>query len=74
MSPSQYDDVDYDTEHEQRRKRFVLNDPVHSVTLKDTLQNQLLTLRRVMGKNQFDQLLLTLRGDTKHQLKEYVSL
>lgn len=39
-SPSQYEDVDYETEHEQRRRRLAFGDPVHSVSLQDTLQNQ----------------------------------
>jgi len=39
-SPSQYEDVDYDTEHAQRQKRLLFNDPVHSISLKDTLQSQ----------------------------------
>lgn len=39
-SPSQYEDVDYETEHAQRQKRLVFSDPVHSISLKDTLQSQ----------------------------------
>jgi len=39
-SPSQYEDVDYETEHAQRQKRLVFSDPVHSTSLKDTLQSQ----------------------------------
>lgn len=39
-SPSQYEDVDYETEHTQRQKRLAFNDPVHSTSLKDTLQTQ----------------------------------
>lgn len=39
-SPSQYEDVDYETEHAQRQKRLVFGDPVHSISLKDTLQSQ----------------------------------
>ena len=73
-SPSQYEDVDYDTEHQLRRRKLALSDPVHSVSLKDTLQTQLIVLRRIMGDNQFDQMLITLRTDIDQQLKEYVSL
>lgn len=39
-SPSQYEDVDYETEHAQRQKRLAFSDPVHSISLKDTLQSQ----------------------------------
>lgn len=44
-SPSQYEDVDYETEHAQRQKRLVFSDPVHSISLKDTLQSQVRTTR-----------------------------
>lgn len=39
-SPSQYEDVDYETEHAQRQKKLIFSDPVHSISLKDTFQNQ----------------------------------
>lgn len=39
-SPSQYEDVDYETEHAQRQKKLAFSDPVHSISLKDTLQSQ----------------------------------
>ncbi|XP_012268880.2 importin-11 [Athalia rosae] len=73
-SPSQYEDVDYETEHEQRRRRLAFGDPVHSVSLQDTLQAQLISLRRLIGESQFDQMMLTLNADTDQQLKEYISL
>ncbi|KAG7205080.1 hypothetical protein KM043_005455 [Ampulex compressa] len=73
-SPSQYEDADYDTEHEQRRKRLAFSDPVHSISLKDTLQNQLLLLPRLIGDNQFKQLMQTLNPDVDEQLKDYISL
>ncbi|XP_011865006.1 PREDICTED: importin-11 [Vollenhovia emeryi] len=73
-SPSQYEDVDYETEHAQRQKRLVFSDPVHSISLKDTLQSQLVTLRGIVGDHQFDQLMLTLNPDIDEQLKDYISL
>ncbi|XP_015591574.1 importin-11 isoform X2 [Cephus cinctus] len=73
-SPSQYEDVDYETEHAQRKRRLAIGDPVHSVSLKDTFQSQLITLRRLVGDNQFDQLMLTITPDVEQQLKEYISL
>ncbi|XP_012055952.1 PREDICTED: importin-11 [Atta cephalotes] len=73
-SPSQYEDVDYDTEHAQRQKRLLFNDPVHSISLKDTLQSQLITLRGIVGDHQFDQLMLTLNSEIDEQLKDYISL
>lgn len=68
------DDVDYETEHEKRRKRLSYNDPVHSASLKYTLQSQLLTLRGMVGDNQFDQLMQTISVGISEQLKDYISL
>ncbi|XP_012521564.2 importin-11 [Monomorium pharaonis] len=73
-SPSQYENVDYETEHAQRQKRLVFSDPVHSISLKDTLQSQLITLRSIVGDQQFDQLLATLNPEIEEQLKDYISL
>lgn len=47
-SPSQYDDVDYETEHAQREKRLALSDPVHNISLKDTFQGQ---VRRISAND-----------------------
>ncbi|XP_025988131.1 importin-11 [Solenopsis invicta] len=73
-SPSHYENVDYETEHAQRQKRLVFSDPVHSISLKDTLQSQLVTLRSIVGDQQFDQLLSTLNSEIEEQLKDYISL
>ncbi|XP_076243616.1 importin beta11 isoform X2 [Calliopsis andreniformis] len=72
-SSSEYEDDEYGIKLDQE-KRLAFNDPVNCVSLKDTLQNQLITLRRLMGDNQFNQLMLTLDSETDKQLKHYVSL
>lgn len=40
--PSDFYDSDgyYETDHEQRKKRLILSDPVHTIVLKDYLQSQ----------------------------------
>ncbi|XP_043593041.1 importin-11 isoform X1 [Bombus pyrosoma] len=73
-SPSQHDDEEYGNKHEQRKRRLDFSDPLPSISLKDTLQNQLLTLRRLIGDNQFNQLMLTLHPEIDKELKLYVSL
>lgn len=40
LSPSQLEDVDYETEHAQRQRRLDYSDPVHTIALKDTFQSQ----------------------------------
>lgn len=39
-SPSQHDDEEYGNKHEQRKRRLDFSDPLPSISLKDTLQNQ----------------------------------
>ena len=39
-SPTQYEDVDYETEHAKRKKDIEINDAVHRVSLRDVLQSQ----------------------------------
>lgn len=39
-SPSQYEDEEYGNKHEQRKRRLDFSDPLSSISLKDTLQNQ----------------------------------
>ncbi|KAK2588464.1 hypothetical protein KPH14_004450 [Odynerus spinipes] len=69
-SPSQYEDADYETQHEQRRKKLAFSDPVHNLSLNDTLQTQFLTLRRLIGDEQFDQLIFTLSPGVSEELKD----
>ncbi|XP_053596445.1 importin-11 [Microplitis demolitor] len=62
------------TEHQLRLKRLDFDDPVRTVCLKEFLQNQLNTLRRIMNTNQFDQMIATLRPEIDQQLREYITL
>ncbi|XP_076181543.1 importin beta11 isoform X2 [Ptiloglossa arizonensis] len=73
-NPDSYVNEDYGNEHEQRKRRLECSDPVCSISLKNTLQNQLFTLRRLIGENQFNQLMITLNADTVIELKRYVSV
>ncbi|XP_029049109.1 importin-11 isoform X2 [Osmia bicornis bicornis] len=73
-SPSQYEDEDYGNKHEQRKKRLAFSDPLSRVSLKDTLQNQLIALRRLVGDNQYSRLMLTISPEIEEQLKHYVSI
>lgn len=98
-SPSQYEEVDYETEHTQRQKKLAFTDPVHNVSLKDTVQHQvseslmsfrqtiyrtsntkgflvcqLIAMRRMIGDDRFDALMLSLSPDIEEQLKDFISL
>ncbi|PSN49429.1 Importin-11 [Blattella germanica] len=60
-SPGQDDDVDYETEHDHRRKQLAVSDPMKG------LQNQ-------VGASQFEQLMQTVDIETLEQVREYVVL
>ncbi|CAL7948181.1 unnamed protein product [Xylocopa violacea] len=71
---SQSEDEEYGNKHEQRKRKLDFSDPLSSISLRDTLQNQLLTLRRLIGDNHFNQLMSTLHPDIDKDLRLYVSL
>lgn len=73
-SPSQYDDVDYKTEHDHRRKQLAASDPVYKLELKNYFQSQLFELRNQVNEAQFKQLVDTVDVETLEQVREYVSL
>lgn len=71
---SSYEDEDYGNKHEQRHRRIDSIDPLTRVSIQDTLEDQLRALRRLVGVNQFDQLMSTIHPEVNKQLKQYISL
>ncbi|XP_031837056.1 importin beta11 isoform X2 [Nomia melanderi] len=67
-------DEDYGNEHEQRKRKLAFGDVVSTISLKDTLQNQLLTLKSLVGDNKFNQMMSTLNPVIDEQLKSYIFL
>lgn len=74
QSPSDFDDDGgyYDTYHDMRKKQLILNDPVHTIVLKDYLQSQVNELRNQIGP-QYQQLINTLHADDMSQLQSYIT-
>ncbi|XP_015109541.1 importin-11 [Diachasma alloeum] len=69
----------YEDEREGGRVRKELHkmkmeDIVHTVCLRQTLENQLIALRREMSQHQFDQMIASLEPDIDQQLREYITL
>lgn len=58
-----------DTEHEARRKQLLLNDPVHTVSLKDYVISQLQKCQQVHGETGFQALIDLVDTDVYIQLK-----
>ncbi|GLH14983.1 Importin-11 [Gryllus bimaculatus] len=70
----QDDDVDYETEHDHRRKQLAAADPVHTIALKDYFQSQIVDLQNQVGPSHFEQLKQTVDVETFEQAREYVVL
>ncbi|XP_034939716.1 importin-11 [Chelonus insularis] len=70
---SDEDDGEYKTNLQLRLKRLDFQDPVHTVCLKSFLENQLITLRRSISNNQFDEIIASLQPEIEQQLREYIS-
>ncbi|CAG2054934.1 unnamed protein product [Timema podura] len=66
------DDLDYETEHDQRRRMLAATDPVHTIVLRDYLQTQLTELQQQLGTSQFEQLVQTVDVETLSQARLYV--
>ncbi|XP_054286364.1 importin-11-like [Macrosteles quadrilineatus] len=76
LSPnSQYDsDIDYKTEHDQRREQLAASDPVYQLELQKYFGEQLKELQNQAGPLVFAQLLQTVDADTLQQVRDYVPL
>ncbi|XP_031781070.1 uncharacterized protein LOC100116824 isoform X2 [Nasonia vitripennis] len=68
------DDIEYETEHSQRKRRLANFDPVHRVALHSMLQNQLNFLRQYIGHDQLHLMLQGISREVKQQLEEYVTI
>lgn len=64
------DDEEVDTEHEKRKRRLRLCDPVYSVSLKDYCLENLRECERCVGVNQFQQLMSSVDKTVSLKLNE----
>ncbi|KAG8311858.1 Importin-11 [Homalodisca vitripennis] len=71
---SQYDEVDYKTEHDQRREQLAATDPVYQLELLKYFRSQLLELQNQVGPVVFAHMVQRVDGDTLQQVREYVPL
>lgn len=70
----QLEDIGYETEHLQRKRRLAFTDPVHCIALEELLQNQLNLLKRSIGEEQFNHMIQSLGLEVNQQLREYVTI
>jgi len=67
------DDIDYETEHDSRKRQVAMLDPVHTVVLKDYVQSQVTLMSQQLGEN-YKQIILNVDVETRDNLLEYVTL
>ena len=68
------DDIDYETEHDSRKRQIAMQDPVHTIVLKDYVQSQVNTMARQLGETNYKEIINNVDIETRDNLMEYVSL
>jgi len=68
------DDIDYETEHDSRKRQIAMQDPVHTIVLKDYVQNQITVMAQQLGETNYNEIIMNVDIETRENLKEYVAL
>ena len=68
------DDIDYETEHDSRKRGIAMLDPVHTIVLKDYVQSQVTAMAQQLGETNYQEIIGNVDVETRNNLLEYVSL
>ena len=68
------DDVDYETEHDSRKRACAASDPIHTTDLRAFLQQQISSLAAQVGASKYGEIIENLDVETAASLREYVAL
>lgn len=68
------DDIDYETEHDSRKRQIAMQDPVHTIVLKDYVQSQVNSMALQLGESNYKEIINNVDVETRDNLMEYVSL
>jgi len=68
------DDIDYETEHDSRKRQIAMQDPVHTIVLKDYVQSQVNGMALQLGENNYKEIINNVDVETRDNLLEYVTL
>ena len=68
------DDIDYETEHDSRKRQIAMQDPVHTIVLKDYVQSQVTQMAQQLGETNYQEIIGNVDVETRTNLQEYVSL
>ena len=83
------DDIDYETEHDSRKRQIAmqvenhhlsfhhlspLQDPVHTIVLKEHVQAQVTRMAQQLGETNYKEIIMNVDVETRDNLLEYVAL
>jgi len=68
------DDIDYETEHDSRKRQIAMQDPVHTIVLKEYVQDQVNRMAQQLGETNYKELIMNVDVETRDNLMEYVAL
>eukprot|EP00095_Tigriopus_kingsejongensis_P011540 snap_masked-scaffold33_size549341-processed-gene-2.6 protein:Tk11540 transcript:snap_masked-scaffold33_size549341-processed-gene-2.6-mRNA-1 annotation:"Importin-11" len=66
------DDLDYETEHDQRKREAAAQDPIHTINLREYLQGQIHQLKNQLGEAKYKDIMTNMDVETLSNLKEFV--
>jgi len=68
------DDIDYETEHDSRKRQIAMQDPVHTIVLKEYVQSQVNAMALQLGETNYKEIIGNVDVETRDNLLEYVTL
>ncbi|XP_023328884.1 importin-11 [Eurytemora carolleeae] len=68
------DDIDYETEHDSRKRHVAMQDPVHTVVLKDYVQSQVQQMAQQLGETNYKEIIMNVDVETRDNLLEFLTL
>jgi len=68
------DDIDYETEHDSRKRQIAMQDPVHTIVLRDYVQAQVTRMAQQLGETAYKEIIMNVDVETRDGLLEYVAL
>ncbi|XP_070542667.1 importin-11-like [Ptychodera flava] len=72
MSEREELEDEYETEHDKRRRRLSMKDPVHSVSLRDFVINKLSACQQLYGQPVFESMMSTVDVEIVQQMQQFV--
>merc|ERR1719244_1082718 len=68
------DDIDYETEHDSRKRQIAMQDPVHTIMLKEYVQSQITVMAQQLGDTNYKEIIMNVDVETRENLQEYIAL